>query len=161
VNLAKARASGTPVIHIQHEGTKGNPLEPMQRAGKSIRPSRRPITKRSSGSENQTRFSERRFSRSLKKEGLPTSLIERHQTPAYVQFTWSSCGTEFTYTADSDWVTVVLPGMRSCSRVYNRTFSWGLLGGKHSLTPCRRDKSGRRLARFRSETSMPHSSSSA
>jgi hypothetical protein len=40
-------------------------------------------------------------------------LIERNQTPAYVHFAWcSSCGSEFSYAPDSDWVTIVLPGMR-------------------------------------------------
>jgi hypothetical protein len=43
-------------------------------------------------------------------------LIQRDQTPAFIQIVWcSSCGTEFTYVRDSDWVTVVLPGMRSSS----------------------------------------------
>jgi hypothetical protein len=40
-------------------------------------------------------------------------LIQRDQTPAYVQFArCSSCGSEFTYQPDSDWVSIVLPGMR-------------------------------------------------
>jgi len=40
--------------------------------------------------------------------------IELPQTPPHVQRAWcSSCGTEFAYQPDSDWVTIVLLGMRS------------------------------------------------
>jgi nicotinamidase-related amidase len=39
--LAKARASGTPVIHIQHDGTKGHPLETHTK-GWEIHPSLKP-----------------------------------------------------------------------------------------------------------------------
>jgi hypothetical protein len=43
-------------------------------------------------------------------------LIQRDQTPAHVHFAWCSpCGTKFTYEPDSNWVTVVLPGMRTSS----------------------------------------------
>ena len=40
-------------------------------------------------------------------------LIELPATSEHVRHAWcSSCGTEFTYPPDSDWVTIVLPGMR-------------------------------------------------
>jgi len=40
-------------------------------------------------------------------------LIELPTTPPHVQHArCSSCGTEFAYQPDSDWVTIVLPGMR-------------------------------------------------
>jgi hypothetical protein len=42
-------------------------------------------------------------------------LIELHEDdPTYVHFAQcASCGIEFTCTPDCDWVTVVLPGMRT------------------------------------------------
>jgi hypothetical protein len=50
--------------------------------------------------------------------GAYGELIRLDRSPAYVQFAWcSSCATEFTYAPDCDWVTFVLPGMWSCSRV--------------------------------------------
>jgi predicted RNA-binding Zn-ribbon protein involved in translation (DUF1610 family) len=40
-------------------------------------------------------------------------LIERDQAPSYVHFALcSSCGAEFSYASDSEWVSIVLPGMR-------------------------------------------------
>jgi hypothetical protein len=41
-------------------------------------------------------------------------LIPPEEAPTYLHFVrCSSCGTEFTFEPDSDWVTVVLPGMRN------------------------------------------------
>jgi hypothetical protein len=41
-------------------------------------------------------------------------LIPLVEAPAYLHFVrCSSCGTEFTFEPDSDWVAVVLPGMRN------------------------------------------------
>ena len=41
-------------------------------------------------------------------------LIELPATPTNVHRAWcASCGAEFSYLPDSDWVTIVLPGMRS------------------------------------------------
>jgi hypothetical protein len=41
-------------------------------------------------------------------------LIELPPTPTHIQRAWCSvCGAEFSYQPDSDWVFIVLPGMRS------------------------------------------------
>ena len=41
-------------------------------------------------------------------------LIELNDDSAYLHHVWCcSCGTEFTFEPDSDWVTLVLPGMRT------------------------------------------------
>jgi len=40
-------------------------------------------------------------------------LVELNQAPTYLHLArCSSCGTEFTFEPDSDWVTIVLPGMK-------------------------------------------------
>ena len=40
-------------------------------------------------------------------------LVELSETGCVRTVRCSSCGTEFTYTPDCDWVTIVLPGMKS------------------------------------------------
>ncbi|MGH2481485.1 MAG: hypothetical protein ACRDHW_17670 [Ktedonobacteraceae bacterium] len=40
-------------------------------------------------------------------------LIEQSETKFLRTVACSVCGTEFTYTPDCDWVTTVLPGMKS------------------------------------------------
>jgi len=69
--LAKARAAGTPVIYIQHDGAKGHPLETHTK-GWEIHPLLKPangepvIRKRESDS-----FFETTLQRELEKRALP------------------------------------------------------------------------------------------
>jgi nicotinamidase-related amidase len=69
--VAKARASGTPVIYVQHDGSKGHVLEPGTR-GWNIHPSLKPaadepiIRKRESDSFFQTTLQEELKKREIK-----------------------------------------------------------------------------------------------
>jgi hypothetical protein len=50
--------------------------------------------------------------------GCNGELSQQNEEPAYVYVAWcSGCGTEFRYEPDSDWVTVVLPGMRRSLKI--------------------------------------------
>ena len=66
--LTEARASGIPVIYIQHDGAEGHPLEAQQRAGNFIPRSNQRMASASLESENRTRSSEPLSNRNLKKE---------------------------------------------------------------------------------------------
>jgi len=46
----------------------------------------------------------------------PGELIDVSQKPDLHQVWCASCGTEFTYAPDSDWVTIVFPGMQSTQK---------------------------------------------
>jgi nicotinamidase-related amidase len=73
--LTEARASGIPVIYIQHDGAQGHPLE-THTEGWEIYPSLKPAEGgASSESGNRTHFSEPCSNRNLKKERLPISSL--------------------------------------------------------------------------------------
>jgi nicotinamidase-related amidase len=85
--VAKARASGTPVIYIQHDGSKGHALEPGTR-GWDIHPSLKPATdepiirKRESDSFFETTLQEE-----LKKRGITHLVIAGGMTEYCVDTT--------------------------------------------------------------------------
>jgi len=85
--VAKARASGTPVIYIQHDGSKGHPLEPGT-AGWEIHPSLKPaadehiIRKRESDSFFETKLQEE-----LKRRGIEHLVIAGGMTEYCVDTT--------------------------------------------------------------------------
>jgi hypothetical protein len=55
-----------------------------------------------------------RHSEILPEQDCGGELIELPEDEPYVHFAQCArCGTEFTYVPDSDWVTVVYPGMRN------------------------------------------------
>ena len=85
--VAKARASGTPVIYIQHDGSKGHVLEPGTR-GWDIHPSLKPsadepiIRKQESDSFFETMLQEE-----LKKRGITHLIIAGGMTEYCVDTT--------------------------------------------------------------------------
>jgi len=85
--VAKARASGTPVIYIQHDGSKGHALEPGT-TGWAIHPSLKPaadepiIRKRESDSFFETTLQEE-----LKKRGIKHLVIAGGMTEYCVDTT--------------------------------------------------------------------------
>jgi nicotinamidase-related amidase len=102
--VAKARASGTPVIYIQHDGSKGHVLEPGTR-GWDIHPSVKPsadepiIRKRESDSFYETLLEEE-----LKKRGITHLIIAGGMTEYCVDTTCrraTSLGYDVTLASDA------------------------------------------------------------
>jgi len=102
--LTKARASGTPVIHIQHDGAKGHPLETNTK-GWEIHPSLSPadgepvIRKRESDS-----FFETALQRELEKRGITHLIIAGGMTEYCVDTTCrraTSLGYDVTLASDA------------------------------------------------------------
>ncbi len=102
--LSRARASGTLVIHIQHDGPKGHPLE-TQTQGWEIHPSIKPlgsepvIRKRESDS-----FFETALQQELEKRGITRLLIAGAMTEYCVDTTCrraTSLGYDVTLASDA------------------------------------------------------------
>ena len=102
--VAKARASGTPVIYIQHDGSKGHVLEPGTR-GWDIHPSLKPsayepiIRKRESDSFFETVLQEE-----LKRRGITHLIIAGGMTEYCVDTTCrraTSLGYDVTLASDA------------------------------------------------------------
>ncbi len=102
--LAKARAAGTPVIYIQHDGAKGHPLETHTK-GWEIHPLLKPadgepvIRKRESDS-----FFETTLQRELKKKGIMHLIIAGGMTEYCVDTTCrraTSLGYDVTLASDA------------------------------------------------------------
>jgi len=92
--VAKARASGTPVIYIQHDGSKGHVLEPGTR-GWGIYPSLKPsadesiIRKRESDSFFETMLqkgTQETWDYSSHHRGRHNGIRHRHNVPTCDQF---------------------------------------------------------------------------
>ena len=66
------------MIYIQHDGSRGIHWRPIRKAGNYILPSNQPMANPSSGSENRTRSSERRFNRNLEKRDYQPYRCGRH-----------------------------------------------------------------------------------
>jgi nicotinamidase-related amidase len=85
--LSRARASGTPVIYIQHDGSKGHPLEAYAK-GWEIHPSIKPV-----GSESVVRkresdsFFETTLEEELKRRGIEHLVIAGGMTEYCVDTT--------------------------------------------------------------------------
>ena len=102
--LAKARAAGTPVIHIQHDGAKGHPLETHTK-GWEIHPLLKPadsepvIRKRESDS-----FFETTLQQELEKRGITHLIIAGGMTEYCVDTTCrraTSLGYDVTLASDA------------------------------------------------------------
>jgi len=102
--VAKARASGTPVIYIQHDGSKGHALEPGT-TGWAIHPSLRPtadepiIRKRESDS-----FFGTTLQQELEKRGIAHLIVAGGMTEYYVDTTCrraTSLGYDVTLASDA------------------------------------------------------------
>jgi nicotinamidase-related amidase len=102
--LSRARASGTPVIYIQHDGPKGHPLETYSK-GWEIHPSIKPVgnepvvRKRESDS-----FFETTLQQELEKRGITRLIIGGGQTEYCVDTTCrraTSLGYDVTLASDA------------------------------------------------------------
>jgi len=103
--LSRARASGTPVIYIQHDGSKGHPLETHTK-GWEIHPSIKPVA----GSETVVRkresdsFFETTLQEELKKRGISHLVIAGGMTEYCVDTTCrraTSLGYDVTLASDA------------------------------------------------------------
>ena len=102
--LSRARASGTPVIYIQHDGTRGHPLE-TQTEGWQIHPSIKPlhsepvVRKRESDS-----FFETTLQQELERRGITRLIIAGGMTEYCVDTTCrraTSLGYDVTLASDA------------------------------------------------------------
>jgi nicotinamidase-related amidase len=102
--LAKARASGAPVIHIQHDGAKGHPLEAETKVWKihpSVQPADRELVIRKRESDS---FSGTTLQQELKRMGITHLIIAGGMTEYCVDTTCrraTSLGYDVTLAGDA------------------------------------------------------------